>query len=211
MHLARTWWSCLLYILCCGLSRGKPQSQNLCIFQWQGCFSREFSYQSNTSLKWKLFMQAELDLVIKNCHSNRKFLMRESWEEIWFIYGKTCCGCILKWLIFRVTIQCTSQPDLSCFFWSIENDFPRLCDKPPYFPHLSGTPPSFSCSHFSDVVFAMVEHLGLINQELCFLHCRYLNFSRAISPPRVSINILESKREGDLGSVVCGEKGVTYS
>lgn len=117
MHLARTWWSCLLYILCCGLSRGKPQSQNLCIFQWRGCFSREFSYQCNTSLKWKLFMQAELDLVIKNCHSNRKFLMRESWEEIWFIYGKTCCGYILKWLIFTVTIQCTSQPDLSCFFF----------------------------------------------------------------------------------------------
>lgn len=33
MHLARTRWSCLLYILCRGLSRGKPQSQNLCIFQ----------------------------------------------------------------------------------------------------------------------------------------------------------------------------------
>lgn len=118
--------------------------------------------------------EAELDLVIKNCHSNRKFLMRESWEEIWFIYGQTCCGYILKWLVFRVTIQCTSQPDLSCFFWSIENYFPRLSDKPPYFPRLSGMPPSFGYSHFSDVVFATVEHLGLINQELYFLHCRCL-------------------------------------
>lgn len=70
------------------------------------------------------------------------------------------------------TIHFTARPEL--FFWSIENYFPRPSDKPPYFPRLSGTPPSFGYSHFSDVVFAMVAHLSLINQELCFLHCRCL-------------------------------------
>lgn len=42
MHLARARCIYLLYMLCCGLSIGKPQSsRNLCIFQWQGCFSTE--------------------------------------------------------------------------------------------------------------------------------------------------------------------------
>lgn len=53
---------------------------------------------------------------------------------------------------------------LELFFWSIENDF----------PHLSGKPPSFSCSHVSDIMFTVVEHLSLINQAPCFMRCRHL-------------------------------------
>lgn len=57
------------------------------------------------------------------------------------------------------TMYFTARLDF-LFFWSMEN----------YFPHLSGTPPSFRCSHFSDVTFTVVEHLSLINQALCIKH-----------------------------------------
>lgn len=124
---------------------------------------RDFSYQCNTSLKWKLFMQAELDLVIKNCHSNRKFLMKRTmgrdliylWENLLWLHSE------MTNIQGNNTMYFTARLEL--FFWSIQNDFPRL----------SGKPPSFSCSHFSDVTFTVVEHLGLINQAPCFMHCRH--------------------------------------
>lgn len=91
-------------------------------------------------------MQAELDLVIKNCHSNRKFLIKRIMgRDLIYLWEN------LLWLHSEVTnIQGNNTmyftASLELLFWSIEN----------YFPRLSGKPPLFSCSYFSDVTLRLL-------------------------------------------------------
>jgi len=90
-------------------------------------------------------MQAELHLVIKNCHSNRKFsIKRIMGRDLIYLWEN------LLWLHSEVTnIQRNNTMYLTArlelFFWSVEN----------YFPSLYGEPPLFSCSHFSDVTLCL--------------------------------------------------------
>lgn len=84
------------------------------------------------------------------------------------------------------TVCFTARLEFYFFFWSMEN----------YFPHLPGTPPSLRCSHFSDIVFTMVEHLSLINQALWIKHTLWTSHcSRAHQSTEIRHKHLERKGE----------------
>lgn len=69
------------------------------------------------------------------------------------------------------TMYFTARLEFFVFFLSMEI----------YFPHLPGTPPSFRCSHFSDITFTVVEHLSLINQALWIKHAGDISLQQGTS------------------------------